>query len=228
MFVPIDQVDTFVASTAFGVYGSSFMELNFEEELTAILKSVLEMRKTSKHPLLNPDKPLILVTGGGPGVMAVGNRVARKVNILSCANIVNFRGVEQEENPYIDAKMTYRLDRLVERQGEFNLDFPIILKGGFGTDFELALEEVRRKVEVKEPTPVLLLGPQKYWEDKITHRFQANLREGTIHQSAWVSNCFYCAETAKQAISVYKRYLEGTLPIGPKAPPSNLGFVKVT
>ena len=54
--------------------------------------------------------------------------------------------------------MTYRLDKLVERQAEFNLDFPIFLPGGIGTDFEFALEEVRRKVGSVTITPILLLG----------------------------------------------------------------------
>ncbi len=228
MFVPIEAVDTFIQSTAFGVYGSTLIALDFEEELAAILKGVLEMKQGAQHPLLNPGTPISLITGGGPGVMEVGNRVARKLNILSCANIVDFRGVEQEQNPYIDAKMTYRVDRLVERQGEFNLDFPIFLKGGFGTDFELSLEEVRRKVEIKEPTPALLLGSPEYWREKITPRFQANLSAGTIRGSEWVSNCFYCVETAKQALHVYQKYLDGNLPIGPKAPSSDLGFILVT
>src|SRR5262249_5807825 len=102
MFVPIESVDVFVKSKAFGVYGSNLIELDFEKELEATLAGVLEMRKEFSHPLLNADRPISLITGGGPGVMAVGNRVARKLNILSCANIVDFRGVEQEQNPYID------------------------------------------------------------------------------------------------------------------------------
>ena len=85
----------------------------FPAKLSAILKGVLEMKQKARHPLLNPDTPISLITGGGPGVMEVGNRVARKLNILSCANIVDFRGIEQEQNPYIDAKMTYRIDDVI-------------------------------------------------------------------------------------------------------------------
>lgn len=225
MFVPINRVDTFINSTAFGVYGSTLVEVEFEQELKAILEGILKVKDRYKHPLLNAEKPLSLITGGGPGVMEVGNRVARQLNILSCANIVDFRGIEQEQNPYIDGKMTFRVDRLVERQGEFNLDFPIFLTGGIGTDFELALEEVRRKVEIKEPTPALLLGDSEYWKEKITSRFKANLRAGTIRGSEWVSNCFYCVQTAKQALSIYEQYLNGDLPIGPNAPASELGFI---
>lgn len=224
MFVPIKKVDEFVHSTSFGVYGSTLVELEFEEELSALLEGVLEMRPHTAHPLLDKDTPLALITGGGPGVMETGNRVARKLDILSCANVVDFSGVEQEQNPYIEAKMTFRLDRLVERQGEFNLDFPIFLMGGFGTDFEFALERVRRKVEVGPPTPVLLLGKPSYWEKKITLPFQTNLESGTIANAEWVSNCFYAVETAEQGLAIYRDFFEGKLAIGPNAPLAPKGF----
>lgn len=228
MFVPLDQVKQFIRATAFGVYGSTLIHLQFEKELTEILEGVQAMRDLVNHPLLNHDTPLTLITGGGPGLMEVGNRVARSLNILSCANIVNFTGAEQRANAYIDAKMTYRLDRLIERQAEFNLDFPIFLMGGYGTDFEFALEGVRRKVSANTPTPVLLLGSVEYWRDKITPTFQANLRSGTIHGSEWVSNCFYCVQTPAQALKIYKEYFLNTLPIGKNFPSSKDGFFIAT
>lgn len=224
MFVPIKDVKDFIHSTVFGVYGSTLIDLVFEEELENILKGLQEMKKTSTHPLLNPETPLSLITGGGPGMMEVGNRVARKLKILSCANIVDFTGFEQRTNPYIDAKMTYRIDKLVERQGEFNLDFPIFLVGGIGTDFEFALEQVRRKVGNDQPTPVLLLGPKEYWRDKITPHFQRNLQSGTIKGAEWVSNCFYSVQTADAALKIYTQFFSNTLPIGKKHPPAPEGF----
>ena len=121
--------------------------------------------------------------------------------------------------------MTYRLDRLVERQAEFNLDFPIILPGGFGTDFEQCLEEVRRKVGSIPPTPVLLFGDPHFWKQKITPRFQSNLKLGTIKESEWVSNCFYCIQNAAQGLKIYEQYFSGTLPIGSEHPPSPDGFI---
>ncbi|MBS0629425.1 MAG: hypothetical protein JSS30_04275 [Verrucomicrobia bacterium] len=228
MFVPIPLVKQFIRATAFGVYGSTLINLQFEKELTEILEGILEMRTHVNHPLLSSDTPLTLITGGGPGLMEVGNRVARSLNILSCANIVDFSGAEQKTNAYIDAKMTYRLDRLVERQAEFNLDFPIFLMGGYGTDFEFALEGVRRKVSLNTPTPVLLLGDYDYWRDKITPTFQANLRSGTIRGVEWVSNCFYNVQTPTQALKIYKQYFSGTLPIGRHCPSSNDGFFRVS
>ncbi len=230
MFVPQDLVDTFFKATVFGIYGSNLMEGNFEHELSLLLKGIDEMKGDFHHPLLNKGIPIALLTGGGPGVMEVGNRVAKKIGILSCANIVDFRNssnlniTEQKQNPYIDAKMTYRLDRLVERQAEFHLDFPIILTGGIGTDFEYCLEEVRRKVGSVSTTPVLLFGEPDYWRQKITSRFHCNLSVGTIAKSEWISNCFYCIQTAEQGLKIYRDFFFGKLPIGPKFPKAPDGF----
>jgi predicted Rossmann-fold nucleotide-binding protein len=234
MFVPETLVETFVKSTAFGIYGSTLLHGNFEEELATLLRGIVAMRSEINHPLLNAETPIALVTGGGPGLMEVGNRVAKRVGILSCANIVDFHNSsnlniqEQKQNTYIDAKMTYRLDKLVERQAEFNLDFPIILTGGYGTDFEHCLEEVRRKVGSVAPTPVLLFGNPEYWRKKITSRYQCNKEAKTIQGSEWVSNCFYCVQTAQQGLKVYRQFFSRTLPIGPEFPPSPDGFTIMT
>lgn len=233
MFVPDHLIDIFVKATMFGIYGSTLVHGNFEEELTSLLNGIILMRSEFDHPLLNAETPIALVTGGGPGLMEVGNIVARRTGILSCANVVDFRNsnnlniAEQTQNPYIDAKMTYRLDKLVERQAEFNLDFPIILTGGYGTDFEHALEEVRRKVGAHKPTPVLLLGHPEYWRSKITERYRCNLKSGTIKGSEWVSNCFFSVQNAAQGLKVYRQYFSNTLPIGPEHPAYDQGFVEI-
>jgi predicted Rossmann-fold nucleotide-binding protein len=233
MFVPEAMIDTFIKSTTFGIYGSTLLHGNFEEELIAMLRGIIAMRSEYTHPLLNPDTPIALVTGGGPGLMEVGNRSAKRVGILSCANIVDFRNSsnlniqEQKQNPYIEAKMTYRLDKLIERQSEFNLDFPIILTGGYGTDFEQCLEEVRRKVGSIPPTPVLLFGEPEYWRSKITSRFQCNQMSKTISQSEWVSNCFYCVRNAEQGLKVYRQFFSNALCIGPHYPLYPDGFAIV-
>ncbi len=230
MFVPIGRGEEYMKATVFGVYGSNLISGHFEEELQALLKGVLELRNTVHHPLLQKDTPLALITGGGPGAMEVGNRIARKLNILSCANIADFHeegGVvnEQKQNPYVDAKMTYRLKQLVERQSEFNLDFPIFVMGGIGTDFEFTLEEVRRKVGATAATPVLLFGEIEYWKSKITPRFLQNKQSGTIVGSEWVSNCFFCIQKATQGLEIYSQFFHGTLPIGKNGAETDVGFV---
>ena len=233
MFVPLKSIDIFLKSTTFGIYGSNLMQSNFENELTKLLQGILDMRKEMNHPLLKKDMPIALVTGGGPGVMEVGNRIAKELNILSCANVVDFRPKEsavvneQRVNPYIEAKMTYRLDKLVERQAEFYLDFPIFLTGGIGTDFEYTLEEIRRKVGVAPTTPIILFGEYDYWRDKITSRFHCNQRSGTIKGSEWISNCFYCIQTAEQGLKVYRDFFSGNLAIGSKGPIYEDGFATI-
>jgi len=233
MFAPLHLADSFRRATSFGMYGSNLVVPHMEKEMTKLLEGIKKMRESVDHPLLNKNTPIALVTGGGLGVMELGNKVARKTGVLSCANIVDFRGNvaqaggDQRPNPYIDIKMTYRVDRLIERQAEFNLDFPIILAGGIGTDFEYALEEVRRKVGAIPPTPVLLFGEEEYFRKKITPRFQCNLENKTIQGSEWISNCFYCVQTAEQGLKIYQQFLSGALPIGKHAPMRKEGFVIV-
>jgi predicted Rossmann-fold nucleotide-binding protein len=232
MFVPQESVETFIKSTVLGVYGSNLFHGSFDLELKKLLEGLLEMRNNTSHPLLNKSTPLALVTGGGPGVMEIGNKIAKELNILSCANIVDFRGKdespavinEQRINPYIEAKMTYRLDKLVERQAEFNLDFPIFLMGGIGSDFELSLEEVRRKVGISKAMPVILFGEPQYWKDKITSRFRINMQTGTIKGSEWISNCFFCIQNASQGLQLFHEFFTGSLAIGKEGPVYEDGF----
>jgi predicted Rossmann-fold nucleotide-binding protein len=236
VFVPLARRAEFADATFFGVYGSNLVEGDFEGELRRLLQGVLEVRKTANHPLLNPSKPLALVTGGGPGAMEVGNRVAKQLGFLSCGMFVDFGSLsrkpgsninEQKKNPYVEAYMSYRPEKLVERQSEFGLDFPIFLTGGVGTDFEYALEEVRRKVGTVSITPMVLFGTEDHFMNKIGKRFLENRACGTIKGSEWLSNVPYVVNSGAQALEVYARFFTGTLSIGGKAPANDRGFVLV-
>lgn len=231
MFVPLSKIETFIHATMIGVYGSNLIRSQFDSLLKELLQGLIERKEEMTHPKLNPTVPLALVTGGGSGVMSLGNQIAQELNVLSCANIIDMKvseedvSNEQEQNPYIEAKMTYRLDRLVERQAEFHLDLPIFFPGGIGTDFEYALEGVRRKTNGNQATPVLLIGDPTYWKKKISFSFMANLEKGTIKGSEWISNCFFNIQTAKQGLKIYEDFFSGKLTIGPKGAVYKEGFV---
>lgn len=234
VFVPLDRRHEYLSATCFGVYGSNLVAGDFESELRVLLGGIQEIRKSCTHPLLNANTPLALVTGGGPGAMEVGNRVAKSLGILSCGLVVDFGSVaakpgatinEQKMNPYIDAYFYYRADKLVERQSDFNLDFPIFLTGGIGTDFEYALEEVRRKVATTPPHPMILFGTPEHWGGKITGRYLANLHSGTIKGSEWISTIPWVVESGKEALAVYRDFFFGKLPVGPGHPASERGFM---
>lgn len=233
LFVPLKKTEQFRKATFFGIYGSNLDAGNFDVELKKLLSGILDMRAEVNHPLLHSKTPLALVTGGGPGAMEMGNRMAKELQILSCANIVDFQLKsdmvvnEQRQNPYVEAKMTYRLDHLIERQAEFYLDFPIFVMGGIGTDFEYSLEEVRHKVGSRPFGPIILFGAPEYWREKITSRYKCNARTGTIKGSEWVSNSFFCIENAEQGLKVYRDFFQGKLPIGREGPVYEDGFVVV-
>jgi predicted Rossmann-fold nucleotide-binding protein len=234
LFVPQDEIKAYLKATYFGIYGSNLLEGDFESELRKLLEGINLLKDKYETSLISKDTPLALVTGGGPGAMEVGNKVAKELGILSCANIVDFRVDdnsvinEQKQNPYVVAKMSYRLNKLVERQAEFHLDFPIFLMGGIGTDFEFCLEEVRRKTGAVPATPIILFGPTSHWKAKVTSRYQENIRAQTTKGSEWVSNCFYTIQTAEQGLRVYDAFFSGTLPIGKDGPSYEDGFVDMS
>eukprot|EP00744_Colponema_vietnamica_P008950 GILI01012746.1.p1 GENE.GILI01012746.1~~GILI01012746.1.p1 ORF type:complete len:745 (+),score=207.56 GILI01012746.1:157-2391(+) len=234
MFVPLERRSDYLNATCFGVYGSNLVAGDFEHELHQLLAGLQYLQRTCKHPFLNAEKPLALVTGGGPGAMEVGNRVAKSLGILSCGMFVDFGSLsakpgatinEQKKNPYVEAFMTYRPDKLVERQSDFNLDFPIFLTGGIGTDFEYALEEVRRKVGSVPAHPLVLFGTTEHWGGKLSGRYHENKLAGTIKGSEWMSNVPWICQTGKEALAVFTAFFEGRLPCGPAHPGNDRGYM---
>ena len=232
MFVPLGRKEEYLHAVYVGIYGSNLIEGCFENDLAVLLTGLRKLIHTKSRD--ETKKNICVVTGGGPGVMELGNRVASKLGILSCGLFVDFGsgsnkpGVvinEQKKNPFVDAWMTYRLEKLVERQSDFNLDFPIFCVGGIGTDFEFALEEVRRKVGTVPPNPILLFGPKDHWKAKLTARWQENLNSGVVKGSEWLSNVCYIVRSGDQALRIYEKFFSGELKIGSRHPWNTDGFI---
>ena len=234
MFVPVHKERDFKNATFFGIYGSRLTESDYKEEFKLLFKGLMQMQKELNHDKLNPETAIAVSTGGGPGVMSMGNQIASELDLLSCGHAVGFTKphemdeIEELINPYIQAKMTYRLEQLIIRQSEFGLDFPIFCQGGVGTDFEHALELLRTQVGNRPPAPVLLFGPPEYWKSKITSVYKTNREIGTIRGSEWVSNVFFCVQNHKQALAIYYKYFTNRLEVGPDHPPADDGFVIIT
>lgn len=226
MFVPKKQVQAFRSAYFIGIHGSCILAKAFDQEIKAFLKGINNLTRQKTIPGFAPMAPLAIITGGGAGAMAMGNQIASELGLLSCANIIDFEHAyrDQPVNPFVQAKMTYRLSCLIERQDDFHVDLALFVVGGIGTDFELMLELVSIKTGKKPPVPVFLFGPAKYWKEKISHTYQINVQSGTLQDAEWVSNCVYCIETPEAGIRIFEQYLDQTLPIGPEHPPHPHGF----
>jgi len=231
LFVPIDKIDQYEKATIFGVYGTRFEITSHIKQLRKLFLGLIDMKSKVDHDLFREDKTIAIATGGGPGIMAMGNQIASELGLLSIGHAVDFRKPHEPENTqetmnhFIQGKMTYRLEQVIIRQSEFGLDFPIFFEGGIGTDFEFALETLRIQVGSKKPSPIILFGPYEYWKEKIASNHKMNLKKGTIKGSEWISNCFYCVENYKDALSIYYKYFTGSLPIGKEFKGSSDGFI---
>ena len=212
IFLPPNRIEEYHKSLSIGIYGSSSVTKDIECDIKTILQGLLDMRQESLHPLLNITKTLSVSTGGGPGVMNVANKVAYEMGILSIAHLCNFSF--EPMNPHLDGKMTYRIEKMIERQAEFLVKLPIFFIGGFGTDLELGLEIVGRQVGSYEVTPILLFGEKEYWEQKISSRFILNVKTKTLRSGEYLSNCLIQVETGDQAVAVYKLFFTQKLALG--------------
>lgn len=139
--------------------------------------------------------PLLVVTGGGPGIMEAANRGAADVGGKSMGlNIVLPH--EQTPNPYITPELCFQFHYFAIRKMHFLMRAIALVAfpGGFGTMDELfeALTLIQTK-KVKR-IPVILFG-QLYWEKIIN--FDALVEEGAI--TACDRELIQYAETAEQA-----------------------------
>ena len=212
IFLPPHRIEEYHKALSIGIYGSSCVCKDIEKDIRTILTGLEEFKKQIAHPLLNPTRPLAVSTGGGPGVMGIANKVAYDLNILSIAHLCNFSF--EPMNPYLDGKMTYRIEKMIERQAEFLVKLPIFFIGGYGTYLELSLEIVGRQVGSYEITPILLFGEKEYWEQKITSRFMLNAKTKTLRAGEALSNLLIQVNTGEQALETYKLFFSNQLKLG--------------
>ena len=147
-----------------------------------------------------PERRLVVVTGGGPGVMEAANRGAHDVGAESIGlNIVLPH--EQLPNRYITPELCFRFHYFAIRKLHFMLRARALVcfPGGFGTLDELFEALNLIQTGKAEPMPILLFD-EAYWRRIIN--FDAMVEEGVISpqdrdlvryvesaEAAWLAIC---------------------------------------
>ena len=148
------------------------------------------------------DKPIFVVTGGGPGIMEAGNRGAFEVGGKSVGlNIVLSR--EQVPNRYITPELCFQFHYFALRKMHFLMRARAVcvFPGGFGTLDEmfetLTLIQTGRMAQV----PFLLFG-RAYWDRIID--WEALADSGTISRADL--GLFQFVETAEEAAEAIRSW----------------------
>jgi uncharacterized protein (TIGR00730 family) len=162
-------------------------------------------RLISRHGRDEEGNPLIVVTGGGPGVMEAANRGAHEVGAKNIGlNIV--LPLEQEPNHYITPELCFQFHYFAVRKMHFLIRAKalVVFPGGYGTLDELFEALTLIQTGKIASMPIILVG-KKYWHDLINFNFLVD--EGVIE--AEDLNLFKYAENAQETWEMIKSFYEG-------------------
>ena len=150
------------------------------------------------------DAPLVVVTGGGPGIMEAGNRGAFEAGGKSVGlNIVLQH--EQRPNPYITPELCFQFHYFALRKMHFLMRSVALVcfPGGFGTLDELFEVLTLTQASKVRHRPILLFG-ESFWRKLIN--FDHLVETGMI--SPKDVHLFHFVETAEQAWDTLARAFE--------------------
>jgi uncharacterized protein (TIGR00730 family) len=152
-------------------------------------------RMVSEAGQAGTTREYVVVTGGGPGVMAAANRGAYETGAKSIGLNITLPH-EQQPNPYITPELCFQFHYFAIRKMHFMLRAKALVAfpGGYGTMDELfeALTLVQTR-KVKR-LPIVLMA-KSFW-DGIIH-FERFVTEGVIDPED--VELFHFAETAQEA-----------------------------
>jgi uncharacterized protein (TIGR00730 family) len=141
------------------------------------------------------ETPVVVVTGGGPGIMEAGNRGAYESGGKSIGlNIVLPH--EQAPNPYITPELCFQFHYFALRKMHFLMRSIALVcfPGGFGTLDELFEVMTLKQTGKVRQRPILLFG-RKFWEKLIN--FDHLVETGMISPDD--IQLFSYVETAEEA-----------------------------
>ena len=155
------------------------------------------------------EQPIVVVTGGGPGVMEAGNRGAHEAGGASIGlNIVLPH--EEQPNPYITPQLCFQFHYFALRKMHFLMRSVALVcfPGGFGTLDELFEVLTLTQTGKVRKRPILLFDRQ-FWVSLIN--FDHLVHTGMI--SAHDVKLFHFVETAEEAWDLLRHEfgLDGTL-----------------
>jgi uncharacterized protein (TIGR00730 family) len=143
-------------------------------------------------------RPVVIATGGGPGIMEAGNRGAFEAGGKSVGlNIVLPH--EQYPNPYITPELCFRFHYFGLRKMHFLMRSIALVcfPGGFGTLDELFETLTLIQTGKSRPRPILLFG-REFWTKLLN--IDLLLETGMI--SPGDEKLFHYVETAEEAWAV--------------------------
>jgi uncharacterized protein (TIGR00730 family) len=141
------------------------------------------------------DTPIVVATGGGPGIMEAGNRGAHEVGGKSIGlNIVLPH--EQAPNPYITPELCFQFHYFALRKMHFLIRSIALVcfPGGFGTLDELFEVMTLQQTGKIRRRPILLFG-RAFWERLVD--FDHLVDTGMISEAD--KGLFHYVETAEEA-----------------------------
>ena len=155
-------------------------------------------------------RPVVIATGGGPGIMEAGNRGAYEAGGKSVGLNIMLPH-EQVPNPYITPELCFRFHYFGLRKMHFLMRSIALVcfPGGFGTLDELFETLTLIQTGKSRPRPILLFG-REFWTKLIN--FELLLESGMI--SPGDEKLIHFVETAEEAWDVLSREPELSAPNG--------------
>jgi uncharacterized protein (TIGR00730 family) len=148
--------------------------------------------------------PLVVVTGGGPGIMEAANRGAFDIGAKTIGLNIHLPH-EQYPNPYITPELCFRFHYFALRKLHFLMRAKALVAfpGGYGTMDELFETLALVQTRTIKPVPVVLVG-ERYWRQAFNVDFL--VEEGVI--DAEDRELFWFAETAQDIWDGIVRWYE--------------------
>ncbi len=145
-------------------------------------------------------EPVIIATGGGPGVMEAGNRGAHEAGgrSMGMSIVLPF---EEAPNPYITPELCFRFHYFAIRKMHFLMRAVALVSfpGGMGTLDELFEVLTLTQTHKIRRRPIVLVG-RDFWERLIN--FEVLVEHGVIHPED--TSLFHYADTAEEAWELIK------------------------